>query len=31
MLYHVLFSLYPDIKIFNVVRYITFRTARGRP
>jgi len=27
MLYHLLFSLYPDIKIMNVVRYITFRTA----
>ena len=27
MLYHLLFSFYPDIKIMNVVRYITFRTA----
>ena len=27
MLYHLLFPLYPDIKILNVVRYITFRAA----
>jgi phospho-N-acetylmuramoyl-pentapeptide-transferase len=27
MLYHLLFSLYPSIKIMNVVRYITLRAA----
>ena len=27
MLYHLLISLYPQISVFNVVRYITFRTA----
>ena len=27
MLYHLLLSLYPEIPVFNVARYITFRTA----
>jgi phospho-N-acetylmuramoyl-pentapeptide-transferase len=27
MLYHLLISLYPQVSAFNVVRYITFRTA----
>ncbi len=27
MLFHLLFYLYPSIKIMNVVRYITFRAA----
>ena len=27
MLYHLLVSLYPQIPVFNVARYITFRTA----
>jgi phospho-N-acetylmuramoyl-pentapeptide-transferase len=27
MLYHLLISLYPQFSVFNVVRYITFRTA----
>jgi phospho-N-acetylmuramoyl-pentapeptide-transferase len=27
MLYHLLISLYPQVPVFNVVRYITFRTA----
>ena len=27
MLYHLLFYLYPTVKIMNVVRYITFRAA----
>ncbi|PYT12270.1 MAG: phospho-N-acetylmuramoyl-pentapeptide-transferase [Acidobacteria bacterium] len=27
MLYYLLFALYPSVKIMNVVRYITFRTA----
>ena len=27
MLYHLLLSLYPQISVFNVTRYITFRTA----
>jgi phospho-N-acetylmuramoyl-pentapeptide-transferase len=27
MLYHLLMSLYPQVSAFNVVRYITFRTA----
>ena len=27
MLYHLLISLYPQISVFNVARYITFRTA----
>ncbi len=26
MLYHLLYSLYPEISVFNVFRYITFRT-----
>ena len=27
MLYHLLMSLYPQFSVFNVARYITFRTA----
>src|SRR5688572_17247675 len=27
MLYHLLISLYPQFSVFNVARYITFRTA----
>src|SRR5687768_16762499 len=27
MLYHLLISLYPQVSVFNVARYITFRTA----
>jgi len=27
MLYHLLLSFYPQVSVFNVVRYITFRTA----
>ena len=27
MLYHLLISLYPQVPVFNVARYITFRTA----
>ena len=27
MLYHLLLSLYPQVPVFNVARYITFRTA----
>ncbi|MEO8677568.1 MAG: phospho-N-acetylmuramoyl-pentapeptide-transferase [Vicinamibacterales bacterium] len=27
MLYHLLISFYPQVSVFNVVRYITFRTA----
>ena len=27
MLYHLLISLYPQVAVFNVARYITFRTA----
>ena len=27
MLYHLLISFYPQVPIFNVARYITFRTA----
>ena len=27
MLYHLLLSFYPQVPLFNVVRYITFRTA----
>jgi phospho-N-acetylmuramoyl-pentapeptide-transferase len=27
MLYHLLVSFYPQVPVFNVARYITFRTA----
>ena len=26
MLYHLLISFYPQVSVFNVARYITFRT-----